>query len=157
MDRMSKIVRTVTRFLYAFILVYGFYIIVHGHLTPGGGFQGGAVVASGFALLLVAFGTSPIGSRVKEGILSVLESFGALSFIGLAFAGLGTVFFYNLLQGSGNPIFGDKLPSLGSNPGAFNTSGTIALMNFAVGLKVLAGLGTVIVLMTLAIKEGRGE
>lgn len=157
MDEMSKIVRTVTRFLYAFILVYGFYIIVHGHLTPGGGFQGGAVVASGFALLLVAFGASAVGGRIKEILLSVSESFGALSFISLAFAGLGTVFFYNFLQGSGNPVFGGNLPSLGSNPGAFNTSGTIALMNFAVGLKVLAGLGTVVVLMTLAVKEEREE
>ena len=35
-------------------LVYIFYLILHGHLSPGGGFQGGAVMATGTALLLVA-------------------------------------------------------------------------------------------------------
>jgi len=44
---MSKIVRTITNILYSSILIFGFYVIMHGHLTPGGGFQGGAVVASG--------------------------------------------------------------------------------------------------------------
>ncbi|PKP54943.1 sodium:proton antiporter, partial [Candidatus Atribacteria bacterium HGW-Atribacteria-1] len=54
MKEMSRIVRTVTNFVYGFIIIFGFYIIVHGHLTPGGGFQGGAVVGSAFALLLVS-------------------------------------------------------------------------------------------------------
>ena len=52
---MSKIVRTMARPLVLFILVYGLYIIMHGHLTPGGGFQGGAVFASGVAMMIVAF------------------------------------------------------------------------------------------------------
>jgi len=57
MNEMSKIVRTVANFVYGFIIIFGFYIIVHGHLTPGGGFQGGAVAASAFALILVSYGT----------------------------------------------------------------------------------------------------
>lgn len=153
MNKMSPIIRTMTRFLYGFILVFGFYVIVHGHLTPGGGFQGGAVAASGFALLLVAYGTNPIGSSIRESFLSFFESLGAVSFISLAFAGLGTVFFYNMLAGSGALLFGEPLPHLGPNPGDFNTSGTIALMNAAVGLKVIAGLGTVVVLLTLALNQ----
>lgn len=153
MDDMSLIVKTVTRFAYAFILVFGFYVILHGHLTPGGGFQGGAVVASGFALLLVAYGGRNLGGRIKEAFLEFFESFGAISFISLALAGLGTAFFYNLLEGSGSLLFGENLPRMGPNPGALNTSGTIALMNVAVGIKVLAGLGTVVLLLTLALGE----
>ena len=52
---MSKIVRSTANIIFPFILVFGFYIIIHGHLTPGGGFQGGAVAATGFVLMLVAF------------------------------------------------------------------------------------------------------
>ena len=150
MEEMSTIVRTMTRILYGFILVFGFYVIMHGHLTPGGGFQGGAVVASAFALLLVAFGVSPIGRNLKENFLSFFESIGAISFISLAFVGIGTTFFFVILDGGQWILFGEMLPNLGPNPGDLNTSGTVVLMNWAVGLKVLAGLGTVIMLFTLA-------
>ena len=57
---MSRIVRTMTTLIFGFIMVYGFYVIAHGHLSPGGGFQGGAIVASAFALLLVTYGTDHI-------------------------------------------------------------------------------------------------
>ena len=94
---MSKIVRSVANLLAPFVFIFGLYIIMHGHLTPGGGFQGGAVIASGVALLIVAFGSDSIHKKLKEHNLSVLESSGALIFIGLAFGGLAVVFFYNFL------------------------------------------------------------
>ncbi|MFN4190883.1 MAG: MnhB domain-containing protein [Pseudothermotoga sp.] len=46
----SEIVARISGLLYPFILLYGFYIIVNGHLTPGGGFQGGAILASVFII-----------------------------------------------------------------------------------------------------------
>ncbi len=153
MAKMSLIVRTMTRLLYGFIFVFGFYVIMHGHLTPGGGFQGGAVVASAFALFLVAYGFRGVRGRLRENVFSILESFGAVSFISLAFAGLGVVFFYNMLAGSGAILFGEPLPNLGPNPGDLNTAGIIPLMNWAVGLKVLAGLGTIVYLLTHALGE----
>jgi len=94
---MSVIVRTVSRFVYGLILVFGFYVIMHGHLTPGGGFQGGAVVASAFALLLVAFGAAGLKGRLNAHLLQSLEEVGALAFLALGFLGIGTAFFYNLL------------------------------------------------------------
>ena len=144
---MSKIVRTISNILSLFIFVYGLYIIIHGHLTPGGGFQGGAVVASGVALLIVAFGSHNINKSLKEHHLSVLESSGALIFIGLAFGGIATVFFYNFLVGSS--IFG-HIPPSGPNPGDIWTGGVIPFMNLAVGLKVLAGLSAILLVMALA-------
>ena len=144
---MSKIVRTMARLLILFALIYGLYIIMHGHLTPGGGFQGGAVFASGIALLIVAFGSDKIHKSLKEHHLSILESSGALIFIGLAFGGLAIVFFYNFLVGS--PIFG-HIPPSGPNPGDIWTAGVIPFMNIAVGLKVLAGLSAILLVMALA-------
>lgn len=147
---MSKIVRTVTNMLYGFILIFGFYIIMHGHLTPGGGFQGGAVVASGIALVLIAYGYDTVEKWIRESHLSFLESVGALAFIGIAFLGIGTTFFYNFLANAGG-LFGDATV-IGINPGNLNTAGVLPLMNWAVGLKVLAGLGSIVLLMAYGIR-----
>lgn len=144
---MSKIVRTISNQLILLVLIFGLYIIMHGHVTPGGGFQGGAIVASGAALIIVAFGSYEIQKRLKERNLSILESGGALIFIGLAFAGMATVFFYNFLVGS--PVFG-HIPPFGSNPGDIWTGGVVPLMNIGVGLKVLAGLSAIVLAMALA-------
>ena len=143
---LSKIVRTVTNEFMPVIIVFGLYIIAHGHLTPGGGFQGGAVIVSGVVMLLVAFNYQEVKKVLRERTLSIMESTGALIFIGLAFAGIGTAFFYNLLVGS--PIFG-RIPATGPNPGDIWTGGVIPLMNFAVGLKVAAGLTAVVLAMAI--------
>ena len=148
MNEMSKIVRTVANFVYGFIIIFGFYIIVHGHLTPGGGFQGGAVAASAFALILVSYGTINSQKFLKKDILSLFESFGLTLFILLAFSGFGITFFYNFLANSGN-WFGN-IALIGINPGDMNTGGLIPLMNIAVGLEVLSALGVIVLIMAKA-------
>jgi energy-converting hydrogenase B subunit I len=143
---LSKIVRTVANQLFLFILIFGLYVIIHGHLTPGGGFQGGAVVVSGVVMLLVAFSSKELKKSLRERFLSIMESTGALIFAILGFAGIGTVFFYNFLVGTS--IFG-RIPPTGPNPGDIWTGGVIPLMNLAVGLKVIAGLSAVVLAMAL--------
>jgi energy-converting hydrogenase B subunit I len=143
---LSKIVRTVANQLFLFILIFGLYVIMHGHLTPGGGFQGGAVVVSGVVMLLVAFSSKDLQKSLRERFLSIMESTGALIFAILGFAGIGTVFFYNFLVGTS--IFG-RIPPTGPNPGDIWTGGVIPLMNLAVGLKVVAGLSAVVLAMAL--------
>ena len=143
---LSKIVRTVANQLILFILVFGLYVIAHGHITPGGGFQGGAVIVSGVAMLLVAFSSQELKKSLRERFLSIMESTGALILIGLALAGIGTVFAYNFLVGT--PIFG-RIPPTGPGPGDIWTGGVIPLMNLAVGLKVIAGLSAVVLAMAL--------
>lgn len=145
MKQMSKIVRTVTNLVYGFIIIFGFYVIVHGHLTPGGGFQGGAIVASAFALLLVSYGGLNAKKFLKKDLLSLIESCGLTMFILLAFLGLGITFFYNFLANSGS-WFGD-IVVIGINPGNMNTAGVIPLMNIAVGFEVLSALGVIVLVM----------
>jgi multicomponent Na+:H+ antiporter subunit B len=53
---MGEIVQTSARWLRGFILTYGIYVILYGHVTPGGGFAGGVVIACGFILLTLAGG-----------------------------------------------------------------------------------------------------
>jgi energy-converting hydrogenase B subunit I len=143
---LSKIVRTVANQLIVFILIFGLYVIAHGQLTPGGGFQGGAVIVSGVVMLLVAFSSKELKKSLRERVLSKMESTGALIFIILAFAGIGTAFFYNLLVGT--PIFG-HIPPTGPNPGDIWTGGVVPLMNLVVGIKVVAGLSAVVLALAL--------
>jgi multicomponent Na+:H+ antiporter subunit B len=153
---MSKIVKTMVSVALPLTIIYGVYIIVHGHLTPGGGFQGGAVVASGLAMLVVAYGSVWTMDKIKRKHLSIeqiLESVGALGFIALAFLGLifGSVFFSNFLIGN-EFLFGE----IGRGLSNINTAGVIPLMNIAVGLKVIAGLFGIVVLMAYATSKKEG-
>jgi len=145
MKEMSRIVKTVTNFVYCFIIIFGFYIIAHGHLTPGGGFQGGAVVGSAFALLLISYGSLNSGKFLKKDVFSFFENFGLILFIVLGFSGLGITFFYNFLANSGG-WFGNTAV-IGVNPGDMNTGGLIPLMNIAVGLEVLSAFGVIVLTM----------
>jgi multicomponent Na+:H+ antiporter subunit B len=157
MSGMSRIVKTISSIAFPFTMIYGLYIIAHGHLTPGGGFQGGAVVASACAMILVAYGSVWTLKKIKEKHLSVFESVGAIWFIGLAFFGLifGAIFFKNFLVGN-EFLFGHTALSAAD----IYTAGVLPLMNFAVGLKVIAGLFAIVLVMAYATtkkKEGKTE
>jgi len=147
MSGMSKIVKTISSIAFPLVTIYGLYIIAHGHLTPGGGFQGGAIVASGCAMILVAYGSVWTMGKIKEKHLSVLESLGAIGFISLALLGLvfGVVFFKNFLMGN-EYFFGE----IGEGLANINTAGVLPLMNFAVGLKVSVGLFAIVLVMAYA-------
>lgn len=147
---MSKIVRITARFLTPAILLYGLYLIIHGHVSSGGGFQGGAVFASSTALLVVALGSKFVASFLQEHRLVIISCAGALMFIALGFAGIGTTFFYNVFVGS--PLFG-HVPAYGPNPQDIWTGGTVPLMNIAVALNVVAGLSAIVIAMARASNE----
>lgn len=127
------------------IITLGLYIIIHGHLSPGGGFQGGVLVAGAFAILYVAYGVKNLSKRIKVNVLKVGEDIGALGFIILAFLGLvfGGTFFKNIFY-------------LGK-PGELFSSGSIFLMNFAVGFKVFAGVSFLILIMVSSLKSKGDE
>ncbi|MEM4663127.1 MAG: MnhB domain-containing protein [Candidatus Diapherotrites archaeon] len=146
----SKIVEFAAVFLFVPILTYGLYIITYGHLTPGGGFQGGTIIATAFALLLITFGKSVLSS-VDQNIFLNLESAALVGFIGLAFLGLLTnTFFFNFLANTG-PIFGSSVP-FGPNVGIFNSAGVIPFMNLFVGLEVCCGLTIIIFLFVKGVE-----
>jgi len=160
MTPMSKIVVLVTNLLCGFTLVFGFYVIVHGHLTPGGGFQGGAVVASACALVVIAYGDKRVKERLSYDAFSAIEASGLIAFVGLGFFGLGATFFYNFLAveriSSLRWLFGAKA-LIGPNPGDINTGGVIPLLNLAVGTEVLGALSIVLLLMLMTYTPKRGE
>ena len=56
MKGMTLIVKTITALLIGFITLFGFYIVLTGHISPGGGFAGGVILAAGLLLVILAFG-----------------------------------------------------------------------------------------------------
>jgi len=92
----SLVLSTGCRFLFPLILFFGAYIFIYGHLSPGGGFQGGAVIASAF--LLTYLGCR--GKRISEKRSKITESLSGLVFIVVGLIGLavgGHYFLYNFL------------------------------------------------------------
>jgi len=51
----SRIVKTISRTIIPFIFLFGIYMILFGHISPGGGFQGGVIVSMGIVLAIVAY------------------------------------------------------------------------------------------------------
>jgi len=132
----SFILKTGSRLLFPFMFLFGFYIIAHGHLTPGGGFPGGVIIATGFFIVLL---TSE-SVEFNKTLMSVLEGLAGLTFIGLGLVGL---------FGSGNSFLQNFLPL-----GKFNTvfsAGIIPLIYAVVGVKVAAELSSVV----FAMKESK--
>lgn len=99
---MGMIVKTVIRWLKGPIFLFGLYIIMFGHVAPGGGFAGGVVVASAFILMTLAYGETYTLEFFSQDTALTVACIGLLIFIGLAWAGTWAgsgVFFENLTAG----------------------------------------------------------
>ena len=133
--RRNSILISCTNLVLPILLTLGLYIIIHGHLSPGGGFQGGVLIAGAIALIYIGYGFKGVKKGIASNTFKIEEDLGALGFIILAFIGLigSGVFFGNVLEKG--------------NPGDLFSSGSIFLMNFAVGFKVFAGISFLIIIM----------
>jgi multicomponent Na+:H+ antiporter subunit B len=123
----SLVLYTGCRLLFPLILVFGSYIFIHGHLSPGGGFQGGAIIASGFLLMYLGCREK----RINRVMSDLIESLGGLFFVVIGVLGLvvGGYFLLNFLpKGTANTLF---------------SAGIIPIIYIAIGFKVgseLAGI-----------------
>ncbi|WP_027232787.1 hydrogen gas-evolving membrane-bound hydrogenase subunit E [Phyllobacterium sp. UNC302MFCol5.2] len=125
----SELVRTGAEVILPFIFLFGAYVIMNGHLSAGGGFQGGAVVASGVMLLMLA---SP-ASQLHHGFLSVTESLAGVIYVSIGV--LGIVFAGGFLDSHILPL---------GKFGTFLSAGAIPLISALLGIKVGAELSVVI-------------
>ena len=119
-----------------FALVYILYIILHGHLSPGGGFQGGVLMAGVVLLLYLGHGFEATVDALSYHTLHKSEGVASVVYVALALMGVaaGAQFCQNILYTHG--AIGDLY-----------SSGTIFWMNVTVGVKVITGIGSISLLM----------
>ena len=128
----SHVVRTSADLLFPFLLLLGLYLTAFGHLTPGGGFSGGVVAASGLLLCAVALGSEKVAARVREQWLEKMEW--GIPLLLLLLGILPMVF--------GMPPFTDLLPK--GEIGRVASGGTIPVHNLLVGIMVFVGTWIVV-------------
>ncbi len=121
--RMSSIVRNSSRLVSPFLVAYGAYLIIHGHISPGGGFQGGVILSVSVILLITSHGYKAVRKAFSVRLVKIVESMSALLIIMISLIGLifGT-YFFNFLRGG--------------EPGTLFSGGTVVLLNILIGLEI---------------------
>lgn len=131
--------------LLPFVLVYMCYIILHGHLSPGGGFQGGVLFVAALLLINFGHGYKATAQAVSMNLLHKGEGAASTVYVALAMMGaaVGAQFCQNILYTHGR--IGDLY-----------SAGTIFWMNVTVGVKVLTGIGSITLLLLSLVAERQG-
>ena len=122
--RFDTILQQVTYILFPLIMIFGIYVVVNGHLSPGGGFSGGAIMGAGLILYLNAFGIEKMTKFFTENTHKSV-CFAALSFYCLAKS-------YSFFTGANHL---ESIISTGV-PGMIISAGLILPLNICVGLVV---------------------
>ncbi|MBN2723273.1 MAG: sodium:proton antiporter [Deltaproteobacteria bacterium] len=128
-NQSSELLQTGSMLLVPLIFLLGIYVFVNGHLSPGGGFQGGAIIASGTVLAFLA-NPSFEGGRT---LIHILESLSGMFYVGIGVAGifLAAGFLDNRIFPTGNV-------------GSFISAGAIPVIYSIIGLKVGAELSAIL-------------
>ena len=113
--------------LTGFAVFIGVYVLLHVQITPGGGFQSGVLVATGFLMLFVTESFPAFERIAPVSVLERIEAATACGYVVVGLVGLGVAgtFLFNFL-----PL---------GELGGLLSSGTIALLNLIVGIEVTAG------------------
>ena len=133
---MTPIVKTVVRFAMGIIFLFGWYIIVYGHLTPGGGFAGGTILACGYVILTLAFGKDVSLRKMTDMAASILDNTCALLFAVIPITGMAFGYFFLNYFYHGAP---------------FNlvSAGFIPIYNILIGLKVTSSLFAIFMALSI--------
>jgi multicomponent Na+:H+ antiporter subunit B len=121
---MSIVVKTTARLSAWFILLYGFNLVIHGHIASGGGFAGGLMIALAFIHLILAYGKDYIRQRMNTEWIQKLMAGGIFAFLLIGWLGLliaGKFFINFLAKGHLSRVL---------------SGGTIPLINLCIGLNV---------------------
>jgi multicomponent Na+:H+ antiporter subunit B len=142
MKGMTIIVKKTTQLIAGMVFMYGVYVIVHGHLTPGGGFAGGVILAGSFILLILAYGSDFINLTKEEAGSTLYENLATLIVIFLAISGLligARVFFLNWFPKG--------------TVGELVSAGMLPLYNIFVGIEVASSILTIFLALVIFKEE----
>jgi len=126
---MTLIVKNVTKLVTAFIAVFAIYVALTGHISPGGGFAGGVILAAAGVLVVLAFGRHFAAGLLNERKCHFWDAAGAMGFVVVALLGFAA-----------GSFFTNFIPSGPQRAGNLISGGAIPLSNVAILLKVGAGL-----------------
>jgi multicomponent Na+:H+ antiporter subunit B len=129
----GELVRAGGLLLSPLLVVLGLWVVAHGYITPGGGFQGGVVLAGAAVLLFLCASYRSFRRATPYELVDLAEGFSVAGFVGV---GLGTL--------AAGGVFLENLLPLGT-PGSLHSSGTIAIENDLVGLAVAAAFAIVFI------------
>jgi len=142
MKGLTVIVKKTTQLIAGMVFLYGIYVIIHGHLTPGGGFAGGVILAGSFILLILAFGSDFMNLTKEEAGSTLFENLATLVVVFLAVSGLlfGTrIFFLNWLPKG--------------TVGQLVSAGMLPLYNIFVGIEVASSILTIFLALVIFKEE----
>jgi len=125
----SEILLTGIRLLAPIILMFGAYIFINGHLSPGGGFQGGAVITTMVLLLFL----SDSSFKINHKVFSLIESFSGVSYVLIGILGI-------FLAGG---FLDNRIMPLGDF-GTILSAGAIPIIYTLIGLKVGTELASIL-------------
>lgn len=123
----TRLIPTIVGKLAPVVLLYGFYVMFYGHLSPGGGFQGGVILASGIIFLGIGSTSDPAGEIARFAALSKIEAVAFTLLIGACLPGMS----------AGTGFLGN--PAGTTDPEVFRIY--IVILNTLIGIKVGAGIG----------------
>jgi len=129
---LTFIVKRTLGLLTPFIFLFSIYLMTHGHLSPGGGFQGGVILATISIIFCIVYGSEFDQKKFSPQTKTKLETGGALLFILMGI--LGVIFENGFL---------DNLNLFNGEPGSLISAGNIPVINLGIGLKVGAGLAII--------------
>lgn len=124
------IVRSAADFFLPLACVYGAYVVLHGHLSPGGGFQGGVLIASAILLVFLGYGSLRVKKAFNDHKLHSSETVAEIIYVALGIIGI---------VGGFNFCINFVFDGLG-----FDSS---VLMNHAVGYHVMGGIICLLTMM----------
>ena len=127
MSGMTLIVKNVARLIVGFVTVFGIYIAMTGHISPGGGFAGGVILAAAGVLIVLAFGREFARKTITDPMCHTWDAIGAMGFLVVALCGFAAGGFFENFLPTGT------VHELASG-------GMIPFANLAILLKVGAGL-----------------
>lgn len=136
---MTLIVQKITQIMAPLIFIFGVYIVVHGHLSPGGGFAGGVIMAGAFILQILSHGILLPKLRQEEHGMEFLESAAILGF--LILAGIGLLF-------SGSVVFFANFLDKGT-VGELISAGFIPIENIIIGAEVCAAISAIFIALVV--------
>lgn len=145
MSQNSVILKLISLPISIILICMGVMTILGGHITPGGGFQGGAMIASGIILSILVYGLGNSPLELSHAYIEVLESIGALGFVIFGLVGLfvGGFFLYNVGADLLN-VVPTTIQSVFHYPDVTN-AGIIPYLNIFVGIKVFVGLTSIVI------------